>query len=72
MSLDVPVGPPAELKGHNTSADAYKSQTWFTARADCTDVMGVLQTVSGTFLYDDEMQVLSGSWESWIYPLLST
>ena len=41
---------PAELKGHNTSANAYKSQTWFTARADYTDVMGVLQAVSGTFL----------------------
>lgn len=41
---------PAELKGHSPSADAYKSQRCFPARAGCADVTDALQTVSGMVL----------------------
>lgn len=60
---------PAELKGHHQAADAYKSQRWFIARADCA-VIDALQTINGTFLVVMRCECCQGSWESWIYPTI--
>lgn len=57
MSLDVPVAP-AELKGHNTSADAYKSHMVY-SKGGLYWCDGCAPNCQWDIPHDDEMKVLS-------------